>query len=104
MQRLLSLLLCLLISPVSAQVEESIRINDELEFPIKRYEAFAEEAPILLWLPTSRGLSSRLSLTTTALGDLDIESWTVDLHTGYFIDTGRSSINEFKPEDLHAEE
>lgn len=89
-----------LTTPAWAQIEESININDDLDIPIMRYEAFAEEAPILLWLPSSRGTSNRQAMTASALGDLDIETWVVDLHTAYFVDVGRSSVQHFKAQDI----
>jgi len=83
-----------------AQVEESIVINDDLDIPITRYDAFADDAPILLWLPSSRGTSHKQAITAGALGDLDIETWVVDLHTAYFIDVGRRSVQHFKAQDI----
>ncbi len=88
------------VSQTWAQVEESITINDDLDIPVTRYEAFADVAPILLWLPSSRGTSSKQAITAGALGDLDIETWIVDLHTAYFVDTGRGSIQHFQARDI----
>jgi thiol-disulfide isomerase/thioredoxin len=103
MWRILRLWLILWLSlttPAWAQIEESININDDLDIPVMRYEAFAEEAPILLWLPSSRGTSDSQAITASALGDLDIETWVVDLHTAYFVDAGRSSVQHFKAQDI----
>ena len=97
------LLLCFfgLSITANAQTEENITLNDgELEIPYLRYAAFADDAPILLWLPSSRGTSSQQALTAIALGDIDIETWAVDLHMGYFIDPTRSSVQYFKAEDI----
>jgi thiol-disulfide isomerase/thioredoxin len=99
--RAFPLFLCLLWPGLTpAQVEESIVINDDLEIPIMRYEAFADDAPIVLWLPSSRGMSNKQAITAGALGDLDIETWIVDLHTAYFVDTGRSSVQHFRAQDI----
>jgi thiol-disulfide isomerase/thioredoxin len=99
--RVLPLILCLLwVSQTWAQIEESIAINDDLDIPVTRYEAFADDAPILLWLPSSRGTSSKQAITAGALGDLDIETWIVDLHTAYFVDTGRGSVQHFQAQDI----
>ena len=99
--RLLSLAVFLLWTNLTlAQTEESIVINDDLDIPITRYQAFADEAPILLWLPSSRGTSNKQAITASALGDLDIETWVIDLHTAYFIDAGRRSVQHFKAQDI----
>ena len=98
--------LCLLcagllqVASVHAQTEESFYLSEDLEVPVSRYEAFTEDSPILLWLPSSRGVSSRQAITASALGDLDIETWVVDLHTAYFIDPGGSSVSHFQPGDI----
>lgn len=96
------LLLGLAISVVGwAQTELNIVVDDgQLEIPIKRYAAFNQEAPILLWLPSSYGTSPKQAITASALGDIDIETWVVDLHLAYFIDEGRSSIQHFKAADI----
>ncbi len=99
----LFILFCLLglSNTVYAQTEENITLNDgELEIPYLRFAAFADDAPILLWLPSSRGTSSQQALTAIALGDIDIETWAVDLHMGYFIDPNRQSVQHFKAEDI----
>lgn len=99
--RVFPLLLCILWSGLThAQAEESIVINDDLEIPITRYDAFEDDAPIVLWLPSSRGISNKQAITAGALGDLDIETWIVDLHTAYFVDTGRSSVQHFQAQDI----
>ncbi len=99
--RVFPLLLCILWPGLTqAQVEESIVINDDLEIPITRYDAFEDDAPIVLWLPSSRGISNKQAITAGALGDLDIETWIVDLHTAYFVDTGRSSVQHFQAQDI----
>lgn len=87
--------------PVWAQSQETITLNEgELEIPITRYEAFADHSPIVLWLPDTHGVSPKQSITATALGDMDIETWVVDLHLAYFVDAGRSSVKEFVPQDI----
>lgn len=84
-----------------AQTEETIVVdNGNLEIPIQRYAAFADDAPILLWLPSSRGTSRMQAITATALGDIDIETWVVDLHLAYFVDEGRDSTEHFKAKDI----
>lgn len=84
-----------------AQSEETIVVdNGNLEIPVQRYPAFADDAPILLWLPSSRGTSHMQAITATALGDIDIETWVVDLHSAYFVDTGRDSAEQFKTKDI----
>lgn len=99
--RILPVILCLLwATHTRAQTEESIVINDDLEIPVTRYEAFTENAPILLWLPSSRGTSNKQAITASALGDIDIETWIVDLHTAYFVDNGRSSVQHFRAQDI----
>ena len=98
---LLPLIVCLFwVSFVQAKIEESISVNEELDIPITRYEAFADDAPIVLWLPSSRGTSSKQAITAGALGDLDIETWIVDLHTAYFVDVGRRSVEHFQAQDI----
>ena len=99
---LLSLLLGIgFVLPVWGQIQETIELNDgELEVPITRYAAFAENSPIVVWLPSSRGVSTKQSITATALGDIDIETWVVDLHLAYFVDAGRSSVKAFMPQDI----
>lgn len=94
-------LIGLLAPPVHAQLEQEISINNgALDIPIQRYEAFADDAPIVIWLPSSRGTSTKQALTATGLGDNDIETWVVDLHMAYFIDAGRRSVDQFKPADI----
>ncbi len=101
--RVLPLILSLLwASQAQAQAEESIFINDDLDIPITRYEAFEDDAPIVLWLPSSRGISNKQAITAGALGDLGIETWIVDLHMAYFVDAGRQSVQHFKAQDIAA--
>lgn len=87
--------------PAWGQIQETITLNDgELEIPVTRYEAISDNSPIVLWLPSSRGVSIKQAITATALGDIDIETWVVDLHLAYFVDAGRSSVKEFIPRDI----
>ena len=96
-----ALLLLIISSSAWGQTQETIILNEgELEIPITRFEAFADDAPILLWLPSARGISNKQSITATALGDSDIETWIIDLHLAYFVDAGRSSVKEFNPADI----
>ena len=53
-----------------------------------------------MWLPSSRGISNKQAITAGALGDIDIETWVVDLHTAYFVDTGRRSVQHFMAQDI----
>ncbi len=70
------------------------------EIPIQRYAANIDNAPILLWLPASRGTSPMQGITASALGAKNIETWVVDLHLAYFLDEGRGSTEQFKPADI----
>jgi thiol-disulfide isomerase/thioredoxin len=102
MQRSLTWLTWLCIPALGwAQTEQTIVVdNGDLEIPIQRYAAFADDAPILLWLPSSRGTSRMQAITATTLGDIDVETWVVDLHLAYFVDEGRDSTEHFKAKDI----
>jgi len=84
-----------------AQVESSVILNEgELDIPVTRYQAAGENAPLILWLPSSHGTSPNQFPTALGLSKIGIETWVVDLHTGYFLDPGRSSVDQFKAGDI----
>lgn len=66
--------------------------------PVSRYAA--PEGPVLLWLPSERGLRGPQGDTARDLAELGIEVWLIDLHAAYFVPTGRDSIAAFDPADL----
>jgi thiol-disulfide isomerase/thioredoxin len=92
---------CLLsASIVIAQIDESVPIHDELDIPVIRYAVSTENAPILLWLPSSRGTSNQQAQTALGLQNLAIETWLIDLHSAYFVDAGRNSTQFFQAADI----
>ena len=101
--RTLGLLLVglLMLIPAYAQQEEFITLNEgELEIPINRFSTTAEQAPLLLWLPSAYGTTEQQEITAKTLADTGFEVWIVDLHIAYFADVGRNSETQFNATDI----
>jgi len=58
------------------------------------------DKPLLLWLPSERGIRGSHEIHARALAELGHEVWLADLHEAYFIPTDRSSIGKFPLEDV----
>ena len=68
--------------------------------PVDRHRGTGES--LLLWLPSEHGVRPPQGATAEALARRGVETWVVDLHSGYFVPTGRSSMDAFPVEDMVA--
>jgi thiol-disulfide isomerase/thioredoxin len=83
-------------NPTYAADNQSVDLADGTEVPLRHFPA-ADPRVTLLWLPSEFGLSPRLDATAEALADGGIEVWLADLHSAWFLPSGRYSLDEVTP-------
>lgn len=94
---MLRLLLILLLLPY-AVVAQEVELEYGLSVPLSRFDADSEV--LVLWLPSDRGFDRDFTTLGQAMAKQGVATWFADLHEAYMIPTGRSSIEEFDPEDV----
>jgi thiol-disulfide isomerase/thioredoxin len=97
MRRIVALL-CLLLGTAPLWADD-LRVPSGNEIPVEAFGPAAAET-LLLWLPSEFGLQQRERRAAAALGELGFAVRVADLHTGYFLAAGRSSLESVPPEDL----
>ena len=93
---------------LSIGISTAVRASEELllqlpsgqEFEIQRFPGKGKSR--LLWLPSERGFGPGHVQQADALARLGYEVWLADLHGGYFVETGRRSIEQFPLPDIVA--
>jgi thiol-disulfide isomerase/thioredoxin len=93
-------LLSMLGSQLALAVPEalSIAVGSQVEIPIERHAAQGEH--LLLWLPSEHGVRTPQTPIAEDLAAGGVEVWIADLHSGYFVPTGRASIASFAADDI----
>jgi thiol-disulfide isomerase/thioredoxin len=89
-------LLCLLSAAVPGAGDHPVGLDSGDEISVARYKADGGDS-LLLWLPSEFGLSPRQVPTAEALAKRGIETWIADLHSAWFLPTGRYSLNDVDP-------
>lgn len=87
-------------APLAAFAGEvhEIGLQNGVSVPLYRYRAAGEV--VVLWLPPYRGVLPPMHDAARAMADAGIEVWIADLHAGYFVDFGRSSLEAFPDADI----
>ncbi len=98
---LLGLLLSACTPETPASEDLSIEVGDGIELPVERHAAPGDT--LVLWLPSKFGVAAHQSVIAEALTERGLETWIVDLHTGYLVPTMiTQSLLEFLPGDIAA--
>lgn len=70
------------------------------KIPLYHYPSAGSDLPVVLWLPTSRGVQTPMHAIAEAMAGAGVETWIADLHMAYFVDVGRDSLDAFPDRDL----
>lgn len=84
----------------AAPSQISIDLPSGASVPVERHPA--KGAGLLVWIPSEHGVRSPQGPIAEALAARGIETWVVDLHSGYFVPVGRSSMDAFPVDDMVA--
>lgn len=91
-------LLLFLSFPVFAE-EIQVQVNSGTEISVSLFKTENPKA-VILWIPTEYGIHGREHATAEELNKMGIEVWLVDLHSTYFMPTGRRSYSNIKTKDI----
>lgn len=97
LRRLAAGILLCLITGITLAEPQTLNIpqdNNGPDISIERYDADGQR--LLLWLPGEWGVTPRQRPTAEALAAAGTEVWLPDLHSSYFIPTGRYSLNDIE--------
>ncbi|MDH3386773.1 MAG: TlpA family protein disulfide reductase [Gammaproteobacteria bacterium] len=96
------LIACAGIAHATGPSQDTLRLDlpSGQEIQIRRFTG--GDRPLLLWLPSERGIRESHQVHARALAELGHEVWLADLHEAYFIATDRSSIGRFPLDDVIA--
>jgi len=99
----LCLVIVLLCFSATAHAAAELRLlvlpsGQELE--VQRFAGSGK--PLLLWLPSERGLGKAHAMHAQALSRFGYEVWLADLHDTYFVERNRRSIASFPLDDIVA--
>ena len=89
------ILVVLLAQSGSAFAERVVTTDQGDEIPVQVYPAAGER--LMIWLPSEFGTTPRRSALATALAARGVEVWSPDLHSAWFLPTGRYSLNDVDP-------
>jgi peroxiredoxin len=95
---LAAVLLLALPAGAGAKEDLNIKVQSGEQVPVDRFPAKGDTA--LVWTPSEFGLRATNRRLARRLADHGLEVWLADLHSTYFVPTGRSSIEAFKPKDI----
>lgn len=101
--RMACLVLILVTSASSVFASENsvpLQLSNGQELEISRFAGSGE--PLVLWLPSERGIRAAHTDHARALAALGHETWLADLHASYFVERNRSSIGKFSLDDTVA--
>jgi peroxiredoxin len=76
----------------------TVPVTNGEEVPIERYGATGDR--VLIWTPSDFGIQPPQETVAAALAKQGLEVWIADLHSAYFIPTGRYSSNSFPVADI----
>ena len=93
-------LLCLGASAHAADELLLLDLPGGQELEVQRFAGSGK--PLLLWLPSERGLGKAHEMHARDLARLGYEVWLADLHDAYFIERNRRSIARFPLDDVVA--
>lgn len=96
--RVFLLLLMLCAASSSAAEERWLSVPSGAEIPVTVHSASA--GPRVLWLPSEYGMRPYPQTVAAELASRGLETWVVDLHSGYFAPAGRNSLDDMPIEDL----
>ena len=90
---------------IAVEVNESnehIPVSIDVEVPVQSFSSSKSDKNnyVLLWLPSESGILKQEREVAKKLAEKGVEVWLADLHAGWFVDKGRSSIDKFKQELL----
>ncbi len=85
-------------SPLQAAETFNVPVSNGDEIPVERHAAKGDT--IIIWLPSDFGVQPPQSVVSKRLASRGNEVWIADLHTAYFVPTGRYSSNNFPIADV----
>jgi thiol-disulfide isomerase/thioredoxin len=89
-------ILCLAVGVVTPAALADFDIPfDDYDIPVSEFTASG--GPRIVWLPAEFGNSPRHAVVTEALTQRGVEVWRPDLHSAWFLPTGRHSLDEVEP-------
>jgi thiol-disulfide isomerase/thioredoxin len=90
--------LALLVSPLQAADTLTIPVSSGDEIPIERHSAKGNT--LVIWTPSDFGVQPPQTVIAEQLARSGVEVWIADLHSAYFVPTGRYSSNNFPESDI----
>jgi peroxiredoxin len=76
----------------------TVPVSNGEEVPVEQYAASGDR--VIIWTPSDFGIQPPQGPVAAALAKQGIEVWIADLHTAYFVPTGRYSSNNFPVADI----
>jgi thiol-disulfide isomerase/thioredoxin len=85
-------------SDIATAESITVPVSNGEEVPIERFAASGDS--VIIWTPSDFGIQPPQGPVALSLAKQGIEVWIADLHTAYFVPTGRFSSNSFPVADV----